>query len=370
MLVQKKRPNAFVRMLQRSNYAYANARVRVRKAKLLPADTYAKVLKMEIPEITRFIEGTEYGREIGELAVKFSGITLLENALNVNEERNYAEVRDLAKGEVGDLVGRYLERFTAWNLKTILRGRYYGAKSEEMQRELLIENRADYDFYRALMDVEGTGVKPVVEALATHPRGAEAFKLLRDVEAKHAEDPFVLQHLEDALDRAYYTRLLETIPANDPDAALFLQFVKKEIDTVNLSVLLRFEWRGDPSTRVLEFMIPGGLELGPSDLRRLAEATNRTELVERLKESHIYAEIKDHLEKALETNSLVPVQVALIRGLADFAQRFSHRNPLSVLPIVNYLLRKHYEVRNLRAVARGKQAGLTEAEIESLLVVI
>src|SRR5687768_5356659 len=88
-------------LLQRSNYAYANARVRVRKGKLLPRETYQKLLKMDIPEITRFIEATEYGREIGELSTKFRGIDLLENALNVNEERNYAEVRDFVSGEVG-----------------------------------------------------------------------------------------------------------------------------------------------------------------------------------------------------------------------------------------------------------------------------
>jgi V/A-type H+/Na+-transporting ATPase subunit C len=358
------------KMVQRSNYAYANARVRVRKSKLLPADTYAKLLKMEIPEITRFIEGTEYGREIDELASEFGGIDLLENSLNVNEERNYAEVRELAKGEVGRLVDRYLERFDAWNLKTILRGRYWGAPAADIQRELLIENRRDYDFYRALMDVEGTGLKPVVEALASHPKGAPIHRILKDVESRVGEEGLLLQHMEDALDRAYYTRLLETINPEDPDAALFLQFVRKEIDTVNLGTLFRFEWRNDPSTRVLEFMIPGGLELREADQRRLAESANRNELIERLKDYAIHEELKGAIERALETNSLAPIQLALKRSLGDFAQRFSHRNPLSVLPIVNYLMRKHYEVRNLRAIARGKQAGLTEAEIDSLLVVI
>lgn len=358
------------KMVQRSNYAYANARVRVRKSKLLPPDTYAKLLKMEIPEITRFIEGTEYGREIDELASKFSGIDLLENSLNVNEERNYSEVRELAKGEVGRLVGRYLERFDAWNLKAILRGRYWGAPVADIQRELLIENRHDYDFYRGLMDVEGSGLRPVIEALAAHPKGLEYHRILKDVESRVGDEGLLLQHMEDALDRSYYTRLLATINPEDPDSALFLQFVRKEIDTVNLATVFRFEWRNDPSTRVLEFTIPGGLELREADLRRLAEATSRAELIERLKDYAVYEELKGAIERANETNSLAPVQLALKRSLGDFAQRFSYRNPLSVLPIVNYLMRKHYEVRNLRAIARGKQAGLREEEIETLLVVI
>lgn len=358
------------RMVQRSNYAYANARVRVRRSKLLPRDTYPKLLKMDIPEIARFIEATEYGREIDELAAKFAGIDLLENSLNVNEERNYAEVRDLAKGEVGALVARYLERFTTWNLKTILRGKFWGAKPEEIQRELLIENREEYDFYRTLIDVEGAGLGPVIDALSGHHKGAAYHKVLKTVQQKVSDETMLLQHVEDALDRSYYANLLATIPPDSSDNQLFLQFVRKEIDIANLSILLRFEWRSDPSTRVLEFMIPGGLELGDADLRRLAEANTRAELLERLKEFKIHEEIREALEKAQEANSLTPVLLALTRVKADFAQRFSYRNPLSVLPIINYLMRKHVEVRNLRAIARGKQSGLAEPDIEPLLVVV
>lgn len=364
-------PLGFVgRLIQRSHYAYANARVRVRKSKLLPRDTYPKLLKMEIPEITRFIEATEYGRDVNELAVKFAGIDLLENSLNVNEERNYAEIRALAKGEVGTLVGRYLERFDIWNLKTILRGRFWGARPEEMLRELLIEDRDDYEFLKDLMEAEGAGIRGVAEALAAHPRGAPYHKVLKEAEARAPSEDLLLQAYEDALDRAYYGRLLASVGGHNLDQQLFLQFVRKEIDLRNLSVLLRLEWRSDPTPRVLDFLIPGGLELRDADLRRLAEATTRAELVERLKEYALYEEFKNELETALASGSLTPVLLALTRSLADFAQRFSYRNPLSVLPIINYLMRKNLEVRNLRAIARGKQSGLSEQALEGLLVVI
>lgn len=358
------------KMVQRSNYAYANARVRIRKSKLLPRDTYPKLLKMGVPEITRFIEDTEYGREIDELAARFRGTDLLESSLNVNEERNYAEVRGFAKGPVGVLVHRYLERFQHWNLKTILRGRFFNAKPDQILGELLISNRANYEFLTRLIQAEGTGLAPVVEALANEPEGRAFHKVLREAEAKAKNPGLLLQLYEDALDRSYYTNLLATIPDDNPENHLFLQFVRKEIDIRNLSVLLRFEWGGDPSERALEFMIPWGLELGEADLRRLAEAQNRADFVDRLKEFKIYEELKEALEVAQKTNTLTPVLLALTKSLGDFAQRFSYRNPLSVLPIINYLMRKNLEVRNLRAIARGKQVGLTEDEISNLLLVI
>jgi V/A-type H+-transporting ATPase subunit C len=38
------------------------------------------------------------------------------------------------------------------------------------------------------------------------------------------------------------------------------------------------------------------------------------------------------------------------------------------LPIIDYRLRKKIEVDNLRSIARGKQSGLPEEDIRSLLV--
>lgn len=357
-------------LLQRSNYAYANARVRVRRGKLLPRDTYQKLLKMDIPEITRFIESTEYGREINELATKFRGIDLLENALNVNEERNYAEVKDFTSGEVGDLVQRYLDRWTFWNLKTLLRGRYWGASQADVVRELLIENREDYEFYQKLLAVEGQGLKPVVEALAENPRTSGMAKVLRESESKVKDESFLLQAYEDALDRAYYANLLETIPTNSRENQLFLRFIRHEIDIRNLTLLLRLKSRADSPADINDLLIPGGHELKGPELRRLAEAPNLDELLERLKEFRLYERVKEALTGADPKKSLTPVMLALTRSLGDFAQQFGHLNPLSVLPIVNYLMRKNLEVRNLRAIARGKQSGLSEEEIENLLVVI
>ncbi|HIJ17497.1 MAG TPA: V-type ATP synthase subunit C, partial [Thermoplasmata archaeon] len=41
---------------------------------------------------------------------------------------------------------------------------------------------------------------------------------------------------------------------------------------------------------------------------------------------------------------------------------------LSVLPIVNYMIRKKVEVDNIRIIARGKESGLPKRVIEELLV--
>ncbi|MDY6779707.1 MAG: V-type ATPase subunit, partial [Halobacteria archaeon] len=42
---------------------------------------------------------------------------------------------------------------------------------------------------------------------------------------------------------------------------------------------------------------------------------------------------------------------------------------LSVAPVISYILSKEREVRNIRGIARGKEAGLEPEEIEEEIVI-
>ena len=56
-----------------TNYAYSVTRVRAMKSKLLPKESYPRLLNMGIDEITRFIQESEYKNDVDELAMKYSG---------------------------------------------------------------------------------------------------------------------------------------------------------------------------------------------------------------------------------------------------------------------------------------------------------
>src|SRR5688572_3907289 len=110
-----------------SNYAYAVARVQAKRAKLIPPSEFEKVLKMDVPEITRYIQDSAYKNEVDELASKFSGLDLLEAALTVNEERVYESVRSMVGGGAGAIVSLFLDRYHYEDLKTLLRRKASGA---------------------------------------------------------------------------------------------------------------------------------------------------------------------------------------------------------------------------------------------------
>jgi V/A-type H+-transporting ATPase subunit C len=62
------------------------------------------------------------------------------------------------------------------------------------------------------------------------------------------------------------------------------------------------------------------------------------------------------------------ISTQLEKELIRDARDFSHRAPLSVLPVVDFILHKKIEADNLRAIAYGKQTGLPTDTIQELLI--
>lgn len=354
----------------RTNYPYATARVRAKKAKLLPRESYMQMLKMSIPEITQQISETVYQTQVDELAQRFDGIDLIEGALNLNEEQTYAQVRRFTGGEAYELVTAFLRRHDYHAMKVILRGKHHGASREEMLRELLIEDREDYDFLSTLMTDEVEGVQGVVDALKGAKGKGRGYNVALDQARNITPDPGLSEY-EDALDRAYYAEMLELLqqpgrPGQEAAARHLLErYVRLEIDIVNLLAALRYRKSGLDWDAVRPLLIPGGSELSLNELQRIHSAEEMEEIKKELSGSKFGSD----LDPALDAGSLPRVEIAARKRLMDFASGFSHMIPLSILPIIDFLLRKSTEVRNLRAIARGKEAGLEESVIEDMLII-
>ncbi len=348
---------------RRGNYAYAVARIRAKKAKLLPKETYAKMLKMSLAEVTQTVRDSDYREQVDSLASRFEGIDLVESALNVNEEHTYATVRAFCEGEAKDLVRAFLDRYDFRDIKVILRGKHYGASQEEMLSELLIEDRDEFEFLRGLLADNVQGVDGVINALlSAGGRGRDYWNILQG--AKRWTNEPTLADYEDALDYAYYTHLLETIRGDSRAKKLFRRLINKEIDVVNLLAVLRYKRASEPWDAVAARLVPGGLKLDTTKLRQVYDAANMTDVGTILSTNGFGSD----LDEALATGSLSEIDIAAQRHLTSFAQGFSHMNPLSILPIIDYLLRKHIEVRNLRTIGRGKEAGLDEDAIQAMLI--
>lgn len=347
----------------RSNYPYAVARVQAKRAKLIPPSEYEKVLKMDVAEITRFIEESDYRAEVDELASRFRGLDLLEAALTVNEERTYEAVRRMVTGEVGVLVNLFLDRHHFEDVKTLLRGKSAGATRDELLREMVLDNQATYDLFAPLLGEDVRTVPDVIAALeAQGGPGRQWAAILSRVPQGSP-----LARYEDALDKAYYDRLLESLEGSRQKGAHdVLEFVRREVDLLNLLNVARWVASGAQGD-FTPFVIPGGKHLRIGDVLALSRAKDIDALSESLTEVPSFAPVREELARAGRSHHLGRFQAALWRVHLRELDRLSHANPLSLIPILHFLIRKRREVVTLRAVARGKAAGLSESRLQELL---
>jgi len=342
-----------------SNPEYVNARVRARRAALFSDDEYRKLVRMSPSEIARYMEESEYEREINELGARHSGVDLIEYALNRNLAKHFNDLLRFSEGQLYGLIARYLRKFDAWNVKTVLRGIYSGASREAIETDLIHAGEFDEKLIDRLL--EASTVEDVITVLDGTIFGEPLEAAFEDF-----EETGVLVPLENAVDRTFYEKLLEDLPSSEP-VKLYREFLEAEIDFRNAINTLRLARSGadiDPSA----YFIEGGELFDARELTALVNTPD--ELVNRIRDSKYGRKLSGPLDELESTDSLIAFERALESVLLKYSRRLGNVYHLSVCPVVAYILMKEREVENIRAIARGREAGLSETEIEQELVIL
>jgi V/A-type H+-transporting ATPase subunit C len=343
------------------NYEYVTARVRSRRAALFDDDDYRKLVRMGPGEIARFMEEEEYEAEMNALGARHSGVDLIEYALNRNIAKHFEDLLQWSEGRLYDLIARYLRKFDVWNVKTIIRGLYADADREDVETDLIRAGEFDEEFLGQLLNAGS--IEEVVDQLERTRFGDPLAAALPEY-----EETGVLVPLENALDRAFYEDLLTGLQGDDSRAMeLYVEFLSAEVDFRNMRNAFRLARSGadlDPS----EYYIDGGRLFDADELRQLARNTDQ--LVEHVRQSRYGDDLEAGLDSLEEADSLIEFERALDAALLDYSNTLSNRYPLSVCPVLAYVLAKEREVDNIRAIARGREGGLSEDEIENELVIL
>ena len=343
-----------------SNYEYVTARVRSRRSRLFGADDYRKLVRMGPGEIARFMEDSEYETEMNALGTRHSGVDLIEYALNRNLSKHFDDLLTWAEGSLYEYIANYLRKFDAWNVKTVIRGIYTGAETDEIEDDLI--RTGEFSERRLDRLLEAASVEDAVEVLSGTIFGEPLEAALEDF-----ENTDTLVPLENAIDRAFFSHLLDEVGQPEPDSptALYREFLEAEIDFRNLRNALRIARSGadiDPA----EYFIDGGRLFDAEELRQLA--SNTDELISAISESAYGEDLSVALEELEGANSLIAFEHALNTALLEYSGKLSNRYPLSICPVLAYILGKEREIENIRAIARGREAGLSVEEIEEELV--
>lgn len=346
----------------KGNFAYACTRVKAKKHFLMARDTYSRVLLMDVHEIARFLGETQYREEMSRYGSRYSGANLIEVAVTHNLARTYSDILAFTTGHLRMMVGDYLKRWDMFNVKTVLRGKTTDVRDDEIIETLVPAGAFSDEYLRSL--VQMSSIQEIMDALSKEPSLGITPELMREV-----VDTKRLAQLEDHLDQLLYYDLLHVAKGTDTAQQNLRQFIRREVDVTNLKVLLKLKAERIPEDKIVTYLIPGGMEYSMDRLRSLAQREGLAPVIEELEKSSMYQDIKPALDKFKDDKKLSGITIALDKALIGTSEKFAHLYPLSVLPIVNYIIRKKVEVDNIRIIARGKQSGLSTRVIEDLLVV-
>ena len=341
------------------NYAYTAARVKAKKSKLLKEEDYSKLLMMTVPEISHYISDAGYSKEMNDLAVRYSGISLVEYATYMNMAKQFRSILSSATGDLSRMVATYLTKWDFENLKAILRGKNYGLTLDDIREDLVPAGSLNID------DLEKIISAPSIEDALAYFKSKTGLSVSDEALAAYKEEG-VLTKIEDEISKGYYKSVLASIEGRDRATSIFRNYVKYVIDAKNVETLLKLKVENVPGENISEFFIPGGYEVNQKIFSQIAAASDFQSALNETQSLKIYSELKDSLS---QNATIMEVVNEIDKYKIKLANQVAHMYPLSVIPVVEYMIHKEMEVRNIRMIAHGTDSGLDRDTMKKLLVI-
>jgi V/A-type H+/Na+-transporting ATPase subunit C len=352
-----------------SPYASPLGRIKAQLPSFLPKDLYLTLANApDVGEIAKLLEPTPYGPYLGQAAATYRGADLIGVALN-----RYFVQRNRMGLEVAPFAGRtivqaYLRRWDIQNLGAILAAKVQGRVLTEGEtflvspRELpagLVAGPMVLDDFRLLM--QAPSIEAVIQGLVKFGYGAVLLPLVENFQ--RTKDIFPLLS---ALDRYYYSQLLEATRFFQGDEWTVIRFIQTEIDLRNILLLLKGRDASFPPEVVFPRFIEGGL-LGKAAAQDLySTARGVPDLVQAL-ESRA-PRLADGLESYRADRSMVGFEAALTRQRAIDELKQLRTYPLSLSVIFAFLLLAELERNDLQRIVYAKAYNVPRPQFEPLLI--
>lgn len=343
---------------------YVNARVRGMYRNLLGSERLRiLILLPDLDAMIADLQKTPYREELETSCVWKSSIVCIENALRRHLAKTYSKIlRMFGDDDAARYIRIFLNRWDVHNLKTILRGKNVHSPPDEIREALVPAGTLDEATLVELL--KQNDVREVIDLLASW--GIDYARPLTPHidEWSRSRDLLVMEH---ALDRYYFDYARDAVRGRQPEAVALQHLVGTEIDVTNLKTVIAFLRDSVGLEDGERFLLDGGAELPTATLGAMVADGDLETAMERL-EGTRFAFVRPLVEEAKETGRLSPVLKELDRHLVHAGASLFRRDPLSVTLVVGFLYIFLVEVTNLRIIARCRDAGLSDEELEAELI--
>ena len=344
---------------RKGNYAYVTTRAKAKKSLMLKEEDYNKMLQMSVAEIARFISDSGYSKEMIELGNKMSGMDLVERATYAHMADTFKTLLNGSQGELHTLLAAYLQKWDNWNLKVILRGKSYGLTADDIRDDLVPAGNLSSEELEKLIALESS--EEILNAFCKKESVDIPAEIMTQFKANGN-----LGDIEDYLDKVQYIRLVKVIDTSSVASRMFLDYIRRDIDVKNFETIMKLKSEGIYGDKVMEYIIPGGKQIDAKLAKQLADYEKITDTYSDISQLDFYDYVKEIID-----NGGNPVEAAVETKKYELEQsrKFSSEYPLSVLPVIDYMICMENETRNVRTIARGVESGLDKEVIKGLLVI-
>ncbi|MEK7173179.1 MAG: V-type ATPase subunit, partial [Patescibacteria group bacterium] len=312
-------------------YPYTYVRTTVMKSLLFKKEDYHKMLKMSFNEIAKLLQDSHYKQEINALAREYSGSDLLELALNKNLAGSFKKLIKISSEELVLLIKEYVKRKDIEDIKTILRGKFTNTNEELVLNSITAAGTLSLEFLTSLLKKES--IEEVLKA-----NKLIDFSLLEDG-LKELKEKNTLAAIENAMDKYYYSHLIEFSKTLPKQGVLFRNFLRKEVEILNILTMLRLRKTKIEKKIVNNFIIPSDT-LTDSRTLELAGIEDLELLSEVLEKKGYKNAVRNGVEEFKKNGSLITLETELYKYLLDQSILLLHQHPLSVDVILGYMLAK------------------------------
>jgi len=350
----------FGRSKSKGNYAYTATKAKAMKSQLMKEDDYNKMLQLGMSELIHFVSEAGYSKEIAELGDKMKGIDLIERATYYNMATTFKTLLNGSQGELHTVLAAYLQKWDNWNIKVILRGKSYGVSADDIRDDTVPAGSMSAEVLDRLIALDS-----IDEIISAYEK-IESITIPSEVLHEYHETGN-LGKIEDFIDTYQYVRLLKILNINNIPTHMFSDYIRTEIDFRNLETIMKLKAEGVYGDAVMQYIIPGGRQIDNKFAKQLADAEKIEDTFGDLAQLDFYEDLKDYIDEGVADARTVS-QISQKHKIR-LAKRFSSQYPLSVLPVVDYMINMENEARNVRTIARGIESGLSREDIKSLLVI-
>lgn len=349
-------------------FDFGNARVRARRAALLGESRYRELAAADVDRMLAVLADTPYRPDLEAAAPRRRSLRLVEEALRVNFARSLRELAGWYSGPAAAVLAPVLERWDLRNVRAVLRGQHARRSADEIRAALVPAGRLGDDVLSEL--AAQPGLRAAIDLMVAWGIPSRAVARAAADALRPFETTGDFAALERAVERAAALRLRETIPNAPPEVA---QVLRADVDRANLLIAARLNGTEADHWEAVEpadHFLPGGAVSIPL-LVRVAGGEDRAASVAALAEGPLPAGWRPALARWAESGDAVALgdelDEAVIRSTVAM---FATADPLGPGVPLAFIAAKENEVRNLRTIAAGLDAGLPPDLIEEELVIL